>query len=397
MPKEGAPCTWWDTTGHALLKIQLLIVVLAQCKEYRIYICRRMASTFSSQYGYSHTKHKINICSNCGLQGHHYKYCTEPITSYGIIAFRIGDSKFKQPNEIQGNCTSYMTPNLEYLLVQRRDSIGFIELLRAKYKLTDFAYIQEQIDGTTPEERSALVTKSFDELWTDLWGGTTLPENRQYRQEYEVAKQKFEAFSKGTLHNNTEIKLKSMIEATPVYYTTPEWGFPKGRRNVSETNYKCAIREFTEETGLKASDIHILENIEPITEIFCGNNNIHYKHIYYMAYIPSHVHVAIQPSNEIMMREIGNIGWFTFEDALNKIRPTNPEKKQVLEKVQDILNSCCPLFIGPMLDVSNDTQTEEPTVNRDHEHATASTRITNPWGRSRGSSTGTPGAGVGQC
>lgn len=354
-----------------------------------------MASTFSSQYGYNHTKHKLNICSNCGTQGHHYKYCTEPITSYGIIAFRIGDDGYKQPIEIQSNCKSYLSPNLEYLLVQRRDSIGFIELLRAKYKLNDFTYIQEQIDGTTPEERTALLTKSFDALWTDLWGGATIPENRQYKQEYEVAKQKFEAFSQGIIYNGSEINLKSLIEATPVYYKTPEWGFPKGRRNVSETNYKCAIREFIEETGLKLNDIHILENIEPITEIFCGNNNIHYKHIYYMAYIPSHIKVALQPKNDIMMREIGDIGWFTLENALNKIRPTNPEKKQVLEKVHSIINLCCPLFIGPMMYVFNDSQTEEPTVNRNQDHGaiTSSTRITNPWGQPRGSSTGTPSIG----
>jgi 8-oxo-dGTP pyrophosphatase MutT (NUDIX family) len=341
-----------------------------------------MSSSFQTgQY----IRNKVSICSNCGIQGHHYKYCTEPITSYGILAFRTGDIKFHQPQTIATGSSKYVTPHLEYLLVQRRDSIGFIELLRAKYKLSDIAYIQEQIDGTTPAEREALLTKSFDELWTSLWGGTSLSENKQYRQEYEVAKQKFETFSQGYMHNGSEITLRSMIETSALHYATPEWGFPKGRRNVSETNFKCAIREFTEETGLQPSDICILDNIEPITELFYGNNNIHYKHIYYIAYIPNHIHVQLQPKNDLMMREIGNIGWFSYESALQMIRHTNPEKRQVLEKVAALLNILCPLFIGPML-MCDKSETEEPLVNRDNESAT--TRITNPWGRFGGCSSG---------
>lgn len=329
-------------------------------------------------------RNKISICSNCGNQGHHYKYCTEPITSYGILAFRIADKKFHQPHTLASGSSKYIPPQLEYLLVQRRDSIGFIELLRAKYKLSDISYIQEQIEGITPLERDALLNKSFDELWTSLWGGSSISDNKQYRQEYEVAKQKFETFISGYTYNGKEITLQSMIDQTPTHYTTPEWGFPKGRRNVSETNFKCAIREFTEETGLHASDICILDNIEPITELFYGNNNIHYKHIYYIAYIPNHVHVELQTSNEIMMREIGNIGWFSFESALQTIRPTNPEKRQVLEKVANLLHTLCPLFIGPML-MCDKSETEESIVNRDNESAT--TRITNPWGRIGGGTT----------
>lgn len=343
-----------------------------------------MSSLF--QTGQQYIRNKVNICSNCGIQGHHYKYCTEPITSYGILAFRTKDGMFHQPQTISSGAINYLPPQLEYLLVQRRDSIGFIELLRAKYKLSDIAYIQEQIDGITPTEREALLTKSFDELWTSLWGGTSISENKQYKQEYEVAKQKFETFSNGYIHNGKEVTLRGMIEASHLHYTTPEWGFPKGRRNVSETNFKCAIREFTEETGLQASDICILDNIEPITEIFYGNNNIHYKHVYYIACIPSHIQVHLQTSNETMMREIGNIGWFSYESALQIIRHTNPEKRQVLEKVASLLHVLCPLFIGPML-ICEKSEIEEPAVNRDNESATI--RITNPWGRLRGGFTGT--------
>jgi hypothetical protein len=32
-----------------------------------------------------------------------------------------------------------------------------------------------------------------------------------------------------------------------------------------------------------------------------------------------------------MSREIGNIGWFTYDEAFAKIRETNMEKRKVLE------------------------------------------------------------------
>ena len=50
------------------------------------------------------------ICLNCGEKGHHNKYCTKPIVSYGIVLYKI--NKFKK---------------LSYLLVQRKDSLSYVE------------------------------------------------------------------------------------------------------------------------------------------------------------------------------------------------------------------------------------------------------------------------------
>jgi hypothetical protein len=47
-----------------------------------------------------------------------------------------------------------------------------------------------------------------------------------------------------------------------------------------------------------------------------------------------------------MVREIGNIGWFNLNDALEKIRPDNIEKREVLLKVSSLLRNYCPLYIG---------------------------------------------------
>jgi len=270
-------------------------------------------------------------CTNCGEPNHHFRNCSEPISSYGIIAFRS-----KNPYWIQTDLLK--AEDLEVLMIQRRDSIGFIELIRAKYKLTDIDYIKEQISGTTLTERNALLTKSFEDLWIRLWGETTF-ETKQYKQEYDQAKAKFEELQKGITINDTVISLKELIESIPELWTTPEWGFPKGRRNILEKDLQCAIREFTEETGLQEEQITILKNILPIRELFVGNNNINYCHIYYLAWIPSNINVVFDSKNENMIKEIGDIQWFGFPDALNHIRTTNSSKRDILQLAFSIVSS----------------------------------------------------------
>ena len=64
---------------------------------------------------------------------------------------------------------------------------------------------------------------------------------------------------------------------------TPEWGFPKGRRNYQERDLTCAIREFEEETGYDRNKLCIISNLIPFEEIFTGSNYKSYKHKYFLA------------------------------------------------------------------------------------------------------------------
>jgi 8-oxo-dGTP pyrophosphatase MutT (NUDIX family) len=329
--------------------------------------------------------YKPSICSNCGLAGHHYKNCIQPITSYGIIAFHINDSNWNQAQRLSNDELTGLPENaIEFLMIQRRDSIGYVELLRAKYKLSDIQYIRSQIAGTTEKERTALKTKSFDELWIGLWGPLNTLENRQHRQEYEQAKQKFEIMYTGFEVNGHTYTLFSLIDSIPIQWSTPEWGFPKGRRNVFETDYKCAIREFCEETGLASTDVKIFENIEPIRETFFGNNDIHYCHVYYLAWIPKRVQVKLNKENDLMMREIGDIKWFSIEHALSLIRTTNIEKKEILLRAYSLLRNLCPVFVGPVVSVAEQLSQIEPSLtNRNRGNESATDNSGNPWVRTQ--------------
>ena len=64
-----------------------------------------------------------NYCNNCGKNGHLYHQCKLPITSLGIIAFRIND------NQIQ------------YLMIRRKDTLGYIDFMRGKYSVFNKDYI----------------------------------------------------------------------------------------------------------------------------------------------------------------------------------------------------------------------------------------------------------------
>lgn len=278
-----------------------------------------------------HRYGKHSPCTNCGNFGHHFRSCTAPITSYGIVAFRVLDPAWKQ--ERQGIDST----KIEYLLIQRRDSIGFVELLRAKYKLSDLDYISQQVAGITQQERDKLLALSFEALWVGLWG--TTGETRQYRQEYEQAKAKFESLREGYTHDDKTVSFKMLFETIPVQWSTPEWGFPKGRRNAGETDLVCAMREFQEETGLSQREVHVFPGVEPFKETFMGNNKIRYSHIYYLAWISPETSVVLKEDNPTMTQEVGNIEWLSYDAAMKRIRPVNQEKKDVLAKVHTMLTS----------------------------------------------------------
>jgi hypothetical protein len=55
--------------------------------------------------------------------------------------------------------------------------------------------------------------------------------------------------------------------------------------------------------------------------------------------------IDVDTSNEIMTREIGNIGWFSLEKALSLIRADNVEKREILLRTSSLLRNYCPLTL----------------------------------------------------
>jgi predicted NUDIX family NTP pyrophosphohydrolase len=49
--------------------------------------------------------------------------------------------------------------------------------------------------------------------------------------------------------------------------------------------------------------------------------------------------LEVDKNNKSQIAEIGNIGWFSFQDALRKIRPYQKEKINILKKSYSIIRS----------------------------------------------------------
>ena len=291
---------------------------------------------------------KNPFCSNCGETGHYLKNCLSPVTSYGVILVKLPEG-FSQAEDLLNNENSIsgyekVLKQIKYLMIQRRDSLGFIELMRGKYKISDIDYIKYHISTMTKDEQKKLLTNDFDDLWVKLWG-TPKEQSLNYKNDKENAKLKIDQLKSGIqdLSSNTIVTLESMIHEVETPWLTPEWGFPKGRRDPREFELQCAFRDLYEETGIKDKDVILVRNLEPISESFFGSNHIHYCHKYYVMFYNSNNEVKFDTSNTFMMQEIGDIGWFTLEECLSMIRPENIEKKEMLLRASSLLRGYCPL------------------------------------------------------
>lgn len=277
-------------------------------------------------------KHHIS-CANCGNAGHIYKNCNHPVTSFGVICYRLA----------YDHTNSYVF--LEYLMVQRKDSFCYVEFLRGKYTLDNKNYLLKMFLDMTQDEIDKIQTNTFDTLWKNLW---QIKECTNYLKEYNEAKLKFNTLKGGYFIRNKEnnnslyFNLDYIVLQTVTTHCDTEWGFPKGRRNINEPDLNCAMREFSEETGLKSKHITVIKDIKPLEEVFSGSNKTRYKHVYYVAEInmDKNVHcekLLFDPSNKMQNREIRNVKWFSYNDVQNRIRSENIERKELFKRVNQLL------------------------------------------------------------
>jgi 8-oxo-dGTP pyrophosphatase MutT (NUDIX family) len=289
------------------------------------------------------------FCTNCGGQGHVFRQCIAPVTSYGVImvrpqaGFKLEATLASSPSLVTG----MENQHLEFLLIQRRDSLGFIELMRGRYKVTDIEYIRLHLGGITQAERDKYRDGPFEILWDGMWG---LNHSHLYKNEFEIAKAKWEQIHTGVTDLSGKVwTIHDLLAGLPEAPPTPEWGFPKGRRDAQESDYVCAIREMFEETGVRECDVIPIQNMEPLTESFFGSNHVHYCHKYFVIWVPPTLKVEYDDSNDHMRREIGDLQWFSLDQAFKHIRAENIEKREVLLHAASLFRNLCPFPVRKMI------------------------------------------------
>jgi 8-oxo-dGTP pyrophosphatase MutT (NUDIX family) len=173
---------------------------------------------------------------------------------------------------------------------------------------------------------------TFDELWRSVWGSAA----DTHKNDYEVSERKYATIAEGNI--------SKLLDAYPTVWLEPEWGFPKGRRNSGETEIQAAVREFEEETNINRSHLYTIQNIRPFVETFYGSNNVQYCHKYFVS-LCDNVTLTVIHDNPHMNREIGSIGWYTIDQAIEKIRPDSKEKRELLLIVKELMRTLCPVII----------------------------------------------------
>ena len=245
----------------------------------------------------------------------------EPITSMGIILFKkTRDNDFK------------------FLMIRRRNTIGFVEFLRGKYTLDNYKYILSIFSIMTTDEREQILSSTFNELWDSLWMNKNI---KQYHNEYSHSKKKFDILTNGLIVTalNQKLTLKDFHRLAAKEYSEQEWGFPKRRRNLKENDLEAAKRECNEETGLSEFDYNVRLDMPKFEEVFNGTNNIRYKHIYFLAEYTSEKELEVDLNNSTQLMEISDISWFSLDQCIKKIRDYNQEKKDLITRVREYLSN----------------------------------------------------------
>jgi hypothetical protein len=301
------------------------------------------------QYNTNEYSSKQKYCNNCHKYGHPYHHCKMPITSYGLIVFRkkplLSFDDKPSPEHprtptLSGVLANTYNPHesvIEYLMIRRRDTLGFIDFMRGKYSIYDKSYIANMIVQMTVDEKRRLLTQPFNDIWRELWGEEPVNLNTQYKNEEQISRDKFNTLRSGVLIKHDFYTLETLIQETnSMAWEFAEWGFPKGRRNYQEKDYDCAVREFCEETGYTqyADKLVSIQNIMPFEEIFTGSNYKSYKHKYYLTYMPYEESIR---EYSVQSSEVSCAKWKTYEECMASIRHYNVEKKRILENVHQTI------------------------------------------------------------
>lgn len=284
-------------------------------------------------------------CDNCGCSGHDYRACTQPITSWGIILVRMFNNDFKSdcknPTDIKKfdgsdgiklrslQDAKYVAENMEsikFLLVSRKHSLGYTEFIRGNYKRDNIDGIIYLFRQMMPEEIKNMATKNFDELWDEFWGND-LRKKAYNKKQYFDSKENFDSLKNKV---GVDLSLDFYIKNVKPLYDIAEYGLPKGRKQRGESDIECAIREFCEETGYAQQDIKIINNVKPIIENMTGTNGISYRFVYYLA---EDISENIPKICEKNSNEIGNIGFYSYNECLQLLREYHDEKRNIIKNV----------------------------------------------------------------
>lgn len=241
----------------------------------------------------------INICrSLCNIDIKYDDYERQDHTTIAAVRNAIETKDISLlPNRIQLSCFKGHEPIIsygcivryhngkeyEYCMVERPHTIEYIDFVRGNYR---FSYLPMVVIHLTEEERKRILSKTFDELWTECF------QKDNIGNLYDHAKAKYDF-----IRPNLEKIFEQISSLDPL--GKKNLIFPKGRQNMKEIDafgrnktfcienpFACALREFEEESNGSQVTEKEYTNLPPLYEKHVGSNSKNYLTIYFIFDIP---------------------------------------------------------------------------------------------------------------
>ena len=370
----------------------------------------RMQYIMSNNFNDLRFKKKISRCNNCGNCGHYYNRCMDPIISIGTLAFKVDgfdnlDTIFKdlilynkntmmkikhtrgidlntkqfsrnyfgtsnnseclQDNFYSNSNAGYIDiesklklfskylESIKFLMVRRKFTLGFIDFMKAQWEPKNVNYLIYIFSNMGKKEVDYILNNMEGDKWMNIFDLFWI---RDGKINFDRKKEEF---------GRKFVELKNLPQWNVEYYCIdialgnkkPHWGFCKGRRENSETNYQTAIRETSEESN---NNVVLLENLQELKEDIIitkyDGTTSRLRNIYYLGLLNSNAKAEYNPDLLIAHKsEIGAIGFYTYMDGISLISPEHEEKKNALTQAY--------LFIASRLMKYEQQQIDEHRYN----------------------------------
>lgn len=267
-------------------------------------------------------KKKDIQCLNCGCLGHTSKVCNSPTTSYGVVCFKL------------------VNDDIKYLMIQRKDSLCYVEFVRGNYKIGNKNYITRLFERMTIKEKQFLLNNKFEKIWRDLWSDNRKNNNlmKSTKLKYDMLKTGYNILMKDktTSFFSLSIVVENTSNSSKSKSFEQEWEFPKGRRKLGESDVDCAVREFSEESNIKENDIHLIDRTKAFEEIYVSMNKIRYRNVLYLGRYMKKNNINHYDKNNLnQSKEVRDVKWFTQDVVHEKIKDRNKEKAEMFHIAND--------------------------------------------------------------
>jgi 8-oxo-dGTP pyrophosphatase MutT (NUDIX family) len=236
------------------------------------------------------------------------------------------------------------TNKVEVLMIHKRTTFSFVEFAFGRYKRADDHRILYLFDRMTSDEKLDIWSMDFGRMWYRIW--LVNPESIYTPESLKLPPDKYEKYTgcKNYFQSNFLIdsgkRLRELLSKSSTTETL--WELPKGRlMHPQEKPLNCAIREFSEETGIPFSEYDLLSD-EPYT---CSTQNgkIRYQNHYYLGLIHSDssfhspYKLRLDYNNAQQISEVIGIQWMDLDkirtiDSTNKFHPLLKIMFRVLRK-----------------------------------------------------------------